>query len=455
MAEKPSLPKGTRDFGVMEMRRRAYILDIIRKQFELHGFQPIETPAMENLSVLTGKYGDEGDQLLYKIINSGDYLKKTTADDYQKGSGFLLPKISEKGLRYDLTVPFARYVALNHHELTFPFKRYQIQPVWRADRPQKGRYREFLQCDMDTVGTDALFCEAEYLSVITRVFSELGIQQYEILINSRKILQGVANVLNIPDRLTELATAIDKWDKIGEEGVYNELIERGISEDGITKLKRLFENDGLDDWEAQLEEEGRRGIYEIREIFSYFEMLQEPPHKVRFDPHLARGLTYYTGAIIEVKPLGVKMGSIGGGGRYDDLTGMFGLNNMSGVGFSFGIDRIYDVMEESGLFDDVIAHPADVLILNFGKTSLDASMAILNRLRESGIRSEFYPEEIKIKKQLNYANKKDIPFVIFPGEEELASGKVNLKNFRSGMQEEIEIEEIIEVVKKLSGNLTR
>lgn len=448
--QKPSLPKGTRDFGPVQMVRRNYILKTIKETFSLFGFQQIETPAMENLSTLTGKYGDEGDQLLFKILNSGDFLKNVEPSDLEMGTSAVLPKVSEKGLRYDLTVPFARYVVMNRNDITFPFKRYQIQPVWRADRPQRGRYREFYQCDADVVGTDSLVCELEILLMIKRVFSKLGITDYSIKVNNRKILTGLSEVIGEKGREGELCVAIDKLDKIGWEKVQEELDQRGFSEKSIGLLSPIItlkENNQnkLDFLKGFLSgsEIGLKGLKEMEEVLQLLETFGESQDHIDFDVVLARGLTYYTGAIFEVKVHNVSIGSVSGGGRYDNLTGVFGLEGVSGVGFSFGVDRMYDVMDELGLFPEQHADQTKVLITYFDKNGFAYGLQILNRLRQAGIASELYPDEAKIKKQFAYADKKQIPFVLILGDNEIKENKVSLKNLISGQQEVLSVEEMM------------
>jgi histidyl-tRNA synthetase len=440
--QKPSLPKGTRDFGPVQMFRRNFILDAIKETFRLFGYQQLETPAMENLSTLTGKYGDEGDQLLFKILNSGDFLKEVSASDLETGSGSVLGKISEKGLRYDLTVPFARYVVMNRNELTFPFKRYQIQPVWRADRPQKGRYREFYQCDADVVGTDSLICEAEIILMIRRVFSVLGLSSYGIKINNRKILTGIAEAIGEAGKEGPLCVAIDKLDKIGWEKVQEELGQRGFGESSIQKLAPLVhleENlkgklDFLKDF-LKDSATGLKGVAELEDVFDLLEKMGENLDHVEFDLMLARGLSYYTGAIFEVKVYGVSIGSVSGGGRYDNLTGVFGLPGVSGVGFSFGVDRLYDVLEELELFPKESITGTKLLLSHFDQKGMEYALSLLNRFRVEGIRTEIYPDLAKIKKQLEFAAKKDIPFVGICGDNEIASGTISVKNLASGEQE--------------------
>lgn len=452
--QKPTIPKGTRDFGPEQMARRNYIFSIIKETFEKFGFQPLETPAMENLSVLTGKYGDEGDKLLFKILNSGDFMK--TADmqsnpDYVK----LIPQISEKGLRYDLTVPFARYVVMNQSDITFPFRRYQIQPVWRADRPQKGRYREFYQCDADVVGTDSLLCEAENVLMINEVFARLGIEKFTIKINNRKILSGITEVIGAKGKETAFCVAIDKLDKIGKEKVEEELAQNGFSQESIAKAEPFFALDGDNDQVvAQLKkvlsgsEMGMKGIGEVEEIFSYLRDFEIAQPNLKIDITLARGLTYYTGAIFEVVAHDSSItSSISGGGRYDDLTGVFGLEGVSGVGFSFGIERIFDIMEEKNLFPQENLAGTKVLLVNFDEQSGRYALKLLKKLRDAGVASEVFPEPAKMKKQMNYADKKKIPYVLLAGSREIESQRFGLKNMTTGEQRDLGIDEIISSLK--------
>ena len=443
-----------RDFGPKVLQKRNYIFAVIKNTFERFGFQPLETPTMENLSVLTGKYGDEGDQLIFKVLNSGDFLGKVTLNDLEDGYKKVTRKVSEKALRYDLTVPFARYVVMNRNEITFPFKRYQIQPVWRADRPQKGRYRDFYQCDADVVGTNSLLCEAEIVLMIDKVLTTLGLTDFTIKINHRGILAGIAEAIGEKGREGEICVAIDKLDKIGQEGVEKELIERGIAMKSIERLRPLMSFSGgndsvLEQLDPELvdSEEGLRGLTELREVFSYLQHFNIQTAKVELDTTLARGLSYYTGCIFEVKVNNVQMGSISGGGRYDNLTGMFGLPNVSGVGFSFGVDRIYDVMEELDLFDKNVVSGTKVLISNFDKESEIYSLPILQKFREAGIAAELYPEAAKLKKQMTYADNKAIPYVLLIGSQEMESGNLNLKNMQTGEQESLKLEEILEKLK--------
>jgi len=450
--EKPSIPKGTRDFGPEKMLKRQHILNTIRNVFEKFGFQPLETPAMENLSVLTGKYGAEGDQLLYKILNSGDFLSKTTETDFHNGSKKMTYKIAEKGLRYDLTVPFARYVVMNQHEITFPFKRYQIQPVWRADRPQKGRYREFYQCDADVVGTNSLVCESEIILMINEVMHQLGLNDFTIKINNRKLLTAITNLIGEQGKEATLCVAIDKLDKIGKEKVEQELSENGFSHDSIKKLAPVFDVKGSNsEILGQLEDLfansdlGKEGIEELKQIFSYLENFGKTDQNVELDLTLARGLSYYTGFILEVRAHNSSINSsITGGGRYDNLTGVFGMEGVSGVGFSFGVDRIYDVMEDLDIFPKEYEASTKVLLLNFDPVSFKESLMILGKLRAANIKSEVYPDAVKIKKQMNYANKKGVPFVLLVGENELKEGRYQLKNMITGDQQKLEIDAIID-----------
>jgi histidyl-tRNA synthetase len=439
--QKPSLPKGTRDFGPVQMARRTYILDAIRETFQLFGYQQIETPAMENLSTLTGKYGDEGDQLLFKILNSGDFSKHVSAEDLEKGAGAILNKVSEKGLRYDLTVPFARYVVMNRNELTFPFKRYQIQPVWRADRPQKGRYREFYQCDADVVGTDSLVCEAEIILMIRRVFEKLNLQDYSIKVNNRKILTGIAEAIGEAGKEGPLCVAIDKLDKIGWEKVKEELTQRGFGASSIEDLAPLvsLESDLAGKLAflksfLQNSETGLKGVDELEEVFDILSKMGVDLEHVDFDIMLARGLSYYTGAILEVKVNGVSIGSVSGGGRYDNLTGVFGLPGVSGVGFSFGVDRLYDVLDELGIFPSETHTGTRLLLTYFDQAGFTYALSLLNQFRNAGVKAEIYPHAAKIQKQFDFANKKGIPFVGVCGDEEIKSGSISVKNMVSGEQ---------------------
>jgi histidyl-tRNA synthetase len=432
------------------MARRNFILDTIKDTFRLFGFQQLETPAMENLSTLTGKYGDEGDQLLFKILNSGDFLKNVNAEDLQLGTGTVLPKVSEKGLRYDLTVPFARFVVMNRNDIAFPFKRFQIQPVWRADRPQRGRYREFYQCDADVVGTDSLVCELEILLMIKRVFLNLGITDYSIKINNRKILTGISEVIGEKGREGDLCVAIDKLDKIGWEKVQEELVQRNFGQNSIEKLEPVINlkksnNEKLEFLKTFLaaSEIGKKGLEELSEVFNLLKAYGENENYIDFDVVLARGLSYYTGAIFEVKVNNVSIGSVSGGGRYDNLTGVFGLEGVSGVGFSFGVDRLYDAMEELVIFPKENLDQTKVLITHFDSKGFEYGLKVLNVLRTQGVSSELYPEIAKIKKQFTYADKKEIPFVIILGDNEINEGTLSLKNLITGVQESIALDELI------------
>lgn len=438
--QKPSIPKGTRDFNAETLAKRYYIFDTIKQVFVKYGFQPIETPTMENLSTLTGKYGEEGDRLLFKVLNSGDFLGKATQlTDYKK----LTFEISEKGLRYDLTVPFARYVVMHQNEISFPFKRYQIQPVWRGDNPQHGRYREFYQCDADVIGTDSLVCEAELIQIYDEVFATLGIP-VTIKINNRKILQGLADILQAPEKLIDITIAIDKLDKIGLDGVQKELAEKGINENAFEKIKQFIalKTNELESF-FENNEIGKKGVGEINETFDLLKNIVLK-NEIEIDFSLARGLNYYTGCILEVKAKDVKMGSIGGGGRYDDLTGVFGMKGMSGVGISFGADRIYDVMETLQIFPDLSGNNTKVLIVTFDKENIRYAMPLLRSLRNATIKAEMYPEPAKMKKQMEYADKRNIPYVLLIGTDEMQSGLLTLKNMQTGAQEKLSINEVIE-----------
>ena len=454
MAQKPSIPKGTRDFSPIEMARRNYIFDTIREVFKLYGFKQIETPAMENLSTLMGKYGEEGDKLLFKILNSGDFLRGADKalvekDDYVH----LTSQICEKGLRYDLTVPFARYVVQHRNELQFPFKRFQIQPVWRADRPQKGRYREFYQCDADIVGSDSLVNEIELLQLVDEVFSRLKIN-ITIKLNNRKVLAGIAELIGAPEKIIDITVAIDKIDKIGIDNVNAELRERGLSEDAINTLQPILAIDGsISERIAQLEtllassEIGALGVKELREVVAGVEALGLRA-TLDLDVSLARGLNYYTGTIIEVKAQDVVIGSITGGGRYDNLTGVFGLNGVSGVGISFGADRIYDVLNTLNLYPEDARESTQVMFTNFGAAEAAVSMKMLKELRNAGIAAEIYPDSTKMKKQMGYADNLAIPFVAIVGENEMAQNKMMLKNMTTGEQSLVSVEEAIEIIRK-------
>ena len=446
MAQKPSIPKGTRDFGPQEMSRRNYIFNTIREVYSLYGFEQIETPAMENLSTLMGKYGEEGDKLLFKILNSGDFLRGISTEDLASGAtGHLAAQLCEKGLRYDLTVPFARYVVQHREELALPFRRYQIQPVWRADRPQKGRYREFYQCDADVVGSDSLLCEVELMQIVDEVFRRFGIRVC-IKINNRKILSGIAEMIGEADKIVDITVAIDKLDKIGLDAVNEELREDGISEEAIQKLQPIIKLSGSNAEKIQTMREvlagsevGQKGIDEVEYVLSKLSTLHS---QLELDLTLARGLNYYTGCIFEVKALDVEIGSITGGGRYDNLTGIFGMPGLSGVGISFGADRIYDVLNQLNLYPEAVTTATQVLFINFGEKETDYSLPIISQLRGQGIRCEIYPDASKMKKQMQYANQKGIPFVVMTGETEMQAGKVMLKNMTSGEQKLVAPEDI-------------
>lgn len=449
--EKPSLPKGTRDFGPAQMAKRQFILERIKKVFQKYGFQPLETPAMENLSTLTGKYGEEGDQLLFKILNSGDYLKDVDSSKLEtRNSKLITSDISEKGLRYDLTVPFARYVVMNRHEITFPFKRYQIQPVWRADRPQKGRYREFYQCDADVVGTDSLLCEVEIVLMIKEVFKVLGILEYTIKINHRGILSGLAEICQAKENETSLFVAIDKLDKIGEEKVKAELGSRGFQPESLTTLFQILNFKGNTQQKIEFlanqfsnSEKGKKGLADFQEVLTLLNGYGDDASHVEFDISLARGLSYYTGCIFEVKINNVAIGSVSGGGRYDNLTGSFGLEGVSGIGISFGVDRLYDSMEELKLFPEATMISSTVMICNFDSETQHYALKVASTLREKNIATEVYPAVAKLKKQLDYANKKVIPYVIVIGSDEVKSGQLTFKNMQTGDQGKKTLQEII------------
>jgi histidyl-tRNA synthetase len=453
MSSKPSIPKGTRDFSTEEMLRREYIFETIKKVFRLYGYQPIETPAMENLTTLLGKYGDEGDKLLFRILNSGDFLSSVSAEELSMHeSGKLSSKICEKGLRYDLTVPFARYVVQHRDEIVFPFKRYQIQPVWRADRPQKGRYREFFQCDVDVVGSDSLLNEYELIKIIDDIFKTLRIATV-IKINNRKVLAGIADFIGESDRIVDITVAIDKIDKIGIDSVNSELTGKGLSESAIANLRPFLELGGsardkisrLSDLLSR-SEAGMKGIVELQTLFDYIES-SELNCEIELDLTLARGLNYYTGAIIEVKSKEVSIGSICGGGRYDNLTGVFGMEGVSGVGISFGADRIYDVLNQLNLFKEITVSSTEVLVVNFGETESLYARKILDLLHNMNVRSELYPDPAKLKKQFSYADSKKIPFIIMAGEDEINKNSITVKRMSSGEQKNIPLTELKSFVK--------
>ena len=453
MAQKPSIPKGTRDFSPIEMAKRNYIFNTIKEVFLLYGFQQIETPAMENLSTLMGKYGEEGDKLLFKMLNSGDYLKNAPAEMLEQHDYIhLIPKISEKGLRYDLTVPFARYVVMHRNDIQFPFKRYQIQPVWRADRPQKGRYREFYQCDADVVGSDSLMNEIELVGMIDEVFKRFGINVI-IKINNRKVLSGIAEVIGAPDKIVDITVAIDKIDKIGLENVNAELLEKGLSQDAVDALQPLLTLSGSNEEKLATlstllasSEVGMNGVEELRYVLTNSEA-QQPKGVVELDVSLARGLNYYTGTIIEVKAKDVTIGSITGGGRYDNLTGVFGMSGTSGVGISFGADRIYDVLNTLELYPKDTLASTKVLFVNFGEKEGAQSLQYVMKLRANGIPAEIYPDSTKMKKQMSYANDKNVAYVAMVGETEMANGTIALKCMETGEQENLTIDEVISKLK--------
>ena len=463
MANKPSIPKGTRDFGPVEMAKRNYIFNTIRSVYELYGFQQIETPAQETLQTLMGKYGEEGDKLLFKILNSGDFLSKVTDNELvERNVLHLASKVCEKGLRYDLTVPFARYVVMHREELQLPFKRYQVQPVWRADRPQKGRYREFYQFDGDVVGSDSLINEVELMQIVDTVFSRFGVR-VQIKINNRKILTGIAEVIGAADKIVDITVAIDKLDKIGIDNVNAELREDGLSEEQIEKLQPIIALEGTNDEKLNTiaevlkdSEVGLKGVEETRYILNMLSgkavncqssiVNCQLKNELQLDLTLARGLSYYTGAIFEVKALDTPMGSISGGGRYDNLTGIFGMPGLSGVGISFGVDRIYDVLNALDLYPKDSLQTTQVLFINFGEAETAYCMPIVGQVRQAGIRAELYPDSAKMKKQMSYANAKQIPFVALAGESEMAAGKVTLKNMATGEQMLVTTEELISTI---------
>ncbi|MCI5814778.1 MAG: histidine--tRNA ligase [Bacteroidales bacterium] len=452
MAQKPSIPKGTRDFGPIEMAKRNYIFDTIKQVYALYGFQQIETPAMETLQTLMGKYGEEGDKLLFKVLNSGDYLSKLSDEELAgRNSLRLASKLCEKGLRYDLTVPFARYVVMHRDELQLPFKRYQIQPVWRADRPQKGRYREFFQCDADVVGSDSLLNEVELMQIVDTVFCRFGIR-VQIKINNRKILSGIAEVIGEADKIVDITVAIDKLDKIGLDNVNEELRQGGISDEAIEKLQPIISLQGTNEEKLQTIEQvlatseiGVKGVEETRFILQTLEHIGLQ-NEIQLDLTLARGLNYYTGAIFEVKALDTPMGSITGGGRYDNLTGIFGMPGLSGVGISFGADRIYDVLNALDLYPKETLNTTQLLFINFGDAETAYCLPILAKARQNGIRTEIFPDAAKMKKQMSYANAKHIPYVALTGENEIKEGKVTLKNMEIGEQQLVTPDELIEII---------
>lgn len=457
---KPSIPQGTRDFSPEEVRKRQYIFNTLKTIFETYGFQPLETPSMENLTTLMGKYGEEGDRLIFKILNNGldhpDKKQKMQAAFEKVLEGKNTADITERALRYDLTIPFARYVVMHQNELAFPFRRYQMQPVWRADRPQRGRYREFWQCDCDVVGSVSLINEAELLCIYQSAFHQLRVPGISIKINSRKLLAGLAEVAGMPEQMMEITIALDKLDKIGWEGVTKELLQRGISQQGVDAIEGIINIKGTNEEKLtaletamQQSETGLKGIAELRQTLAYYNALRSADWqgRVMVDISLARGLNYYTGVIVEVTTDAVKMGSIGGGGRYDDLTGLFGLKGLSGVGVSFGIDRIYDVMDELYLFPEQLASGSSVMLVNFGGDNEQYALSILQQLRNNGIAAEIYPDVAKFDKQMKYANKRNIPFVMLPGDEEREKQQISLKNFTTGEQRMVGVEEAIATLK--------
>ncbi|MCF0201739.1 MAG: histidine--tRNA ligase [Bacteroidaceae bacterium] len=461
-----SIPKGTRDFSPVEMAKRNYIFNTIREVYALYGFQQIETPSLENLSTLMGKYGEEGDKLLFKVLNSGDYLSKISEEELaSRNSLKLASRLCEKGLRYDLTVPFARYVVMHRDELQLPFKRYQIQPVWRADRPQKGRYREFYQCDADVVGSDSLLNEVELMQIVDTVFTKFGIR-VQIKINNRKILSGIAEYIGAADKIVDITVAIDKLDKIGIDNVNKELLDDGLSEEQIEKLQPIIKLTGTNEEKLDTiaevlkdSETGLKGVEECRFIINTFEASRHDggkttpafgasaPNELQLDLTLARGLNYYTGAIFEVKALDVQIGSITGGGRYDNLTGIFGMPGISGVGISFGADRIYDVLNALNLYPKDSIQGTQLLAINFGEKEALYALSVISEVRQAGIRAELYPDSAKMKKQMNYANAKNIPFVAFTGETEMADQTVTLKNMATGQQTTLTIQDLITTLK--------
>ena len=452
-AKKPTALKGTQDFNATQVSKRNYIFDTIRQIYQQYGFSPLETPALEHLSTLAGQYGPEGDQLLFKVLNSGNFLADADKEDINKGYKALLPKIAEKGLRYDLTVPLMRYVAMHSNQLTFPFKRYQIQPVWRADRPQKGRYRAFYQCDADVVGTSSLICEAEVLAMAYQVLQQLGINHFSMQLNHRAILKGIVSLIGETDKESEFCIAIDKLDKIGQDKVFEELISKGFSWDSLEELNFIFELQGTN--EAKLEvlnrhlaysKEGLKGLKEVKQVLQYVAALGLEAMPITIEPTLARGLAYYTGAVFEVRMRHISIGSIGGGGRYDNLTEHFGLSGLTGVGFSFGVDRIYAVMEALELFAQHHEIFTQVMLTNLDSESEKLALHVITQLRTKGISAEMYPEQVRLKKQLMYANKKNIPFVVIIGAEERAAGKFTLKDMHTGTQHQYTLDELMEAL---------
>lgn len=456
MAQKPSTPKGTRDFSPEIMLKRNYIMQVIKNAFQTFGYLPIETPSIENSSTLMGKYGEEGDRLIFKILNSGDYLKKVDLNS-ELDSKKMMPKISDKALRYDLTVPFARYVVQNQNDITFPFKRYQIQPVWRADRPQKGRFREFYQCDADVVGSRSLLYEVEFIQLYDKVFTELKVPTV-IKLNNRKVLSGIAEIIGAEDKLIDMTVAIDKLDKIGLDLVKEEMLQKGISDSAIKKIEPILNMEGdavekLATMRSVLADSdiGIEGVNEVQTVINKVLNLGLESADLDFDLTLARGLNYYTGSIFEVEAKGVKMGSIGGGGRYDDLTGVFGLKDLPGIGISFGLDRIYLVLEELDVLPSLEADFTQVLFVNFGDKEADYCLNVLSELRKAGINSELYPDSAKMKKQMNYANKKSIPYVVLVGEDEMNTGLLTVKNMKDGIQSHLSLLDLIKLLNSSDG----
>ena len=456
MAQKPSTPKGTRDFSPEIMLKRNYIMQVIKNAFQTFGYLPIETPSIENSSTLMGKYGEEGDRLIFKILNSGDYLKKVDLNS-ELDSKKMMPKISDKALRYDLTVPFARYVVQNQNDITFPFKRYQIQPVWRADRPQKGRFREFYQCDADVVGSRSLLYEVEFIQLYDKVFTELKVPTV-IKLNNRKVLSGIAEIIGAEDKLIDMTVAIDKLDKIGLDLVKEEMLQKGISDSAIKKIEPILTMEGdavgkLATMRSVLADSdiGIEGVNEVQTVINKVLNLGLESADLDFDLTLARGLNYYTGSIFEVEAKGVKMGSIGGGGRYDDLTGVFGLKDLPGIGISFGLDRIYLVLEELDVLPSLEADFTQVLFVNFGDKEADYCLKVLSELRKAGINSELYPDSTKMKKQMNYANKKSIPYVVLVGEDEMNTGLLTVKNMKDGIQSHLSLLDLIKLLNSSDG----
>ncbi|MEO1053323.1 MAG: histidine--tRNA ligase [Bacteroidota bacterium] len=454
MSNKPTIPKGTRDFGPEKMAKRYYIIDNIKLVFQKYGFMPLETPSMENLSVLTGKYGDEGDQLLFKVLNSADFLKGVDVEDFHAGAKAMSSKISSKGLRYDLTVPFARYVVMNRNDITLPFKRYQIQPVWRGDNPQKGRYREFYQCDADVVGTNSLICETEIILMINEVFARLGITDFSIKVNHRKILAGITEYVGAQGKETDFFVALDKLDKKGWDSVSEELSDKGFDQNSLDKIKGIIALDGANQDKIETlsemisdSESGKSGLEDLKEVLDTLKHFNLSNDHLELDLSLARGLSYYTGTIFEVKVNNVSIGSVSGGGRYDDLTGVFGLKGLSGIGFSFGVDRLFDVLEELDLFPEEVISSSEVLITYFDDESKAYGLSVLGELRKQDISAEIYPDSAKIKKQLGYADKKSIPYVVLIGQNEVKSGQLSVKDMKQGTQDSLSVDALVSRIK--------